>query len=353
MNTRTIKFVLSGGLAVMLAMPIMANGSEEAYKKVEKLYRAAAKEGRVIWYTTSRKSYNRKFSKFWKKKFPKVKLSLLRKQSPKVVQTVEAEKAAGRVRVDVVSMSIPYMGPLWKNKGFFEPYKPVQFDKVDKRFKDPDGHWISRVAFLLLGAYNTNAIKDPGTLPKSLNDYLDPRWKGKLLSANPATAGSSRTFFGGLIQTGLGSWGYLEKLAKQDVMFVRSNGSAARMIVAGERPLAVAISSHNIVVAMSKGQPIKWFAHKDGVMPNQSPMGIVKGSEHPSAAKLLVEWQFTDEGQSQMAKWGKQWSVMKHIKPPKGMPNLFDFKIVNPDLSFLIKEQKQFMIKFNKTFGRN
>ncbi len=347
MNARGMKYLVAGGLAITLAAPVAARAA-----LVDDLYRKASKEGKVIWYTTGRKSYNRKFSKFWKKKFPKVKLSLLRKQSPKVVQTVEAEKAAGRIRVDVVSMSIPYMGPLWKAKGYFQPYKPAQFDKISSMFKDPEGYWISRVAFLLLGAYNTKLIKDTSILPKSLADYLDPRWKGKLLSANPATAGSSRTFFGGLIQTKLGSWEYLEKLAKQDIMFVRSNGSAARNVVAGERPLAVAISSHNIVVAMGKGQPINWFTHKDGVIPNQSPMGIMKGSGHPWAAKLLVEWQFTDEGQNQMAKWGKQWSVMKHIKPPKGMPNLFDFKIVNPDLSFLIKDQKKFMARFNKTFGR-
>lgn len=348
MKVPAMKFLMAGGLALLVAAPTVASAD-----RIEELYKKASKEGKVIFYTTARKSYNRKISKFWKKKFPEVKLTLLRKQSPKVVQTVEAERAAGGVRADVVSLSIPYQGPLWKEQGLFEPYKPEQFDKIDARFKDPDGHWISRVAFLLLGAYNTNIIKDPGVLPKTLKGYLDPKWKGKLLSANPETAGSSRTFFGGLIQTGLGSWEYLEKLAKQDLMFVRSNGVAARMVVAGERQLAVAISSHNIVVAMGKGQPIKWFAHEDGVIPNQSPMGIVKGAKHPWAAKLLVEWQFTDEGQAQMAKWGKQWSVMKHIDPPKGMPNMFDFKLRNPNLSFLIKEQKQFLNRFNKTFGRN
>lgn len=322
-------------------------------KRIAALYEAAKKEGEVIFYTTGRKAYNKKFSKFWKKKFPDVKLKMLRKNSGKMIQTFAAELAAGKPRPDVISISAPYMAQIWQDKGLYAPYKPLTFDKIDARFKDPDGHWMSRNVFLLLGAYNTNMIKDEARLPKKFTDLLDPKWKDKLLSAHPQTAGSSRTFYATVVRNNIaGGWKFLEKLGKQNLFYTRGNSSAARMVVAGERPLAVAISSHNIVVAMDKGQAIKWFAYDDGAIINHSPMGILKSGKHPNAAKLLVEWTFSMEGQAQLARWGRQWGSVAGVEPPKGMPPLTKFNLVAPNLKFMIKGGNEFLDKFGKVMGR-
>jgi len=319
---------------------------------IDGLYRKASKEGKLIWYTTGRKSFNRKFSKFWKKRFPKVKISILRKNSGKIISTFEAERAAGRVRPDVLAMSVPYMAPLWKKEGVYQPYKVANWNKIPKMFKDADGYWTARATFVLLGAYNTNKIKNKSQLPMSLKDMTAPEWKGRLLSTDPVTAGSGRTFYAGIIQRKLVDWDYLKALSKQKMMFVRGNSAAARMIVAGERDVAVSISSHNIVVAMKKKQPINFYVHKEGAVLNMSPMGLVKGAKHPWAAKLLLEWQFSDEGQKAISSWAGQWSVMRHIPPPAGMPSLFSINVVVPDLSFMVKEGKGFLDRFSKIMGR-
>ena len=60
----------------------------------------------------------------------------------------------------------------------------------------------------------------PEDAPKSFADLLDPKWKGKMVKAHPAYSGTimNATF---QIARDLG-WGYLEKLAKQNVMQVQS-----------------------------------------------------------------------------------------------------------------------------------
>ncbi len=353
MKLPVFKTVLAASVAVALTVPGIAYADAATDKRIAALYDAAKKEGEVIFYTTGRKAYNKKFSKFWKEKFPEVKLKLLRKNSGKLIQTFAAELAAGKPRPDVISVSAPYMAQIWMDKGLYAPYKPLTFDKVDARFKDPDGNWISRTVFLLLGAYNTNMIKDKGQLPKKFTDLLAPKWKDKLLSAHPQTAGSSRTFYATVVKDNLaGGWDFLEKLGKQNLFYTRGNSSAARMVVAGERPLAVAISSHNIVVAMDKGQAIKWFAYEDGAIINHSPMGILKSAKHPNAAKLLVEWTYSIEGQNQLARWGRQWGSVSGAESPKGMPPLSSFKLVNPNLKFMIKGGNQFLEKFGNVMGK-
>lgn len=346
------RILVAVGVAAALALP-SSGYADTTEQRIKALYEAAKSEGEVIFYTTGRKAYNKKFSKFWKKKFPGVKLKLLRKNSGKLIQTFAAEMAAGKPRPDVISVSVPYMAEVWKEKGLYVPYKPALFDKVDARFKDPDGHWISRTVFLLLGAYNTNLIKDKGVLPNKFTDLLESKWKDQLISAHPETAGSSRTFYATMVRNDIaGGWKFLEKLGKQNLFYTRGNSAAARMLVAGERPLAVAISSHNIVVAMDKGQAINWYAYKDGAIINHSPMGILKTGKHPNAAKLLMEWTYSMEGQGQLARWGRQWGSLDGSEPPKGMPPLKSFNLVNPNLKFMIEGQKEFLEKFGDLMGK-
>jgi iron(III) transport system substrate-binding protein len=353
MKLPVFKTLLAAAIAAVVALPGASLAGSETDKRIAALYEAAKKEGEVIFYTTGRKAYNKKFSKFWKKKFPDVNLKILRKNSGKLIQTFAAELAAGKPRPDVISISAPYMAQIWLDKGLYAPYKPANFDKIDARFKDPDGHWLSRTVFLLLGAYNTNLIKEKSQLPKTFTDLLAPKWKDKLLSAHPQTAGSSRTFYATVVRNKIaGGWEFLEKLGKQNLFYTRGNSSAARMVVAGERPLAVAISSHNIVVAIDKGQAINWFTYEDGAIINHSPMGILKSATHPNAAKLLVEWTYSIEGQNQLARWGRQWGSVPGAEAPKGMPPLKSFKLVNPNLKFMIKGGNEFLEKFGDAMGK-
>jgi iron(III) transport system substrate-binding protein len=353
---RSVFTAVVAAIALVTATPsIAATNSEAVNKRVAELYEAAKKEGEVVWYTTTREAYTKKMSEFWKQKFPEVKLTILRKQSPQLVQTIEAEIAAGKPRADILTSALAYTGIEFKGKGYYMPYKPVNFDKIDAKFKDADGHWIAQHMTLLLGAYNTKAI-DKKDLPKRFSDLLDPKWKGKLLSAHPSTSGSHSGFYGGVVNENLnGGWEFLKKLKEQDVMFVRGNAEAARMVVAGERPLGISISSANLFVARSKGQPIDVFTYEDGVIVNNPPEGIMKFTKHPNAAKLFIEWKFSEEGQTQLSEWGEYWPVLKGIPGPAGAPDLSKVKLIAPDLTDQVSEagREAFLKNFDKAFGRN
>jgi iron(III) transport system substrate-binding protein len=357
MNSARVAFIAT--IAAMVAFAGQAGAvtnSDASKKRIAEYYALAKKEGEVVWYTTSREAYLKGLSAFWKKKFPDVKLTILRKNSPQLVQTIEAEIAAGKPRADVFTSSLAYQGNEFKQKGWYTPHKPATFDRIDARFKDPDGQWVAQSMFLMLGAYNTNVIKDPKDLPKTYADLLDPKWKGKLLSAHPETSGSHTAFYGGIVSEKIdGGWSFLEKLGGQDMMFVKANAEAARMVTAGERPVAVAVSSHNTMVARAKGSPVDVFAYTDGVIVNMSPQGILKTAPHPNAAKLFSEWLFSDEGQEQFAVWGLQWPVVSGIPGPKGAPDLKSLKLIVPDLSFQIPDEGRmdFLKKFNAAMKRS
>lgn len=357
MRIPRVAFVATMAAVIAFAGQAFAVTNSDAVKKrIAETYELAKKDGEVVWYTTSREAYLKGLSAFWKKKFPDVKLTILRKNSPQLVQTIEAEIAAGKPRADVFTSSLAYQGVEFKQKGWYTPYKPANFDRIDPRFKDPDGQWMGQSMFLLLGAYNTNVIKDPKELPKKYSDLLDPKWKGKLLTAHPESSGSHTAFYGGILSENIeGGWAFLEKLGGQEMMFVKANAEAARMVTAGERPVAVAVSSHNTMVAREKGSPVDVFAYEDGVIVNMSPQGILKTAPHPNAAKLFNEWLFSDEGQSQFAEWGLQWPVVSGVPGPKGAPDLTKLKLIVPDLTPQIGDEGRdsFLKKFNAAMKRN
>jgi iron(III) transport system substrate-binding protein len=116
----------------------------------------------------------------------------------------------------------------------------------------------------LPAAYNTNVFKDKAQLPQSLRDFLDPKWKGKLVLADPEVAGNTLTFLMTMLATGGLDWSMLAPLAKQDVLFVRSNPDSIRMVASGERALAPMISSFHIMTARMKGQPIDYYVLSEG-----------------------------------------------------------------------------------------
>jgi iron(III) transport system substrate-binding protein len=84
--------------------------------------------------------------------------------------------------------------------------------------------------------------------------------------ADPEVSGNTLTFLMTMLAAGRLDWSTLEGLARQDVLFVRSNPDSVRMVASGERTLAPMISSFNIMAARLKGQPIDYYVLSEGAV---------------------------------------------------------------------------------------
>ena len=322
----------------------------------EQLYTSAIanNEKEVIFYSPASREESKLLSELWKTNFPKIHLTIVGKKAPDLITQIEAERAAKQYRADVTAMSQPYVAVLWKQKGYYLPYKVSTFDKLSPDYADTDGAYYSIGVFLLPAAYNSRAVPDKANLPHSLADFLDPKWKGKIVLADPSTAGNSLTFFLALLQTGKIDWSYMEKLAKQDVLFVRGNPEAARILASGERSVSPMVSSFNVMTSKEQGQAIDLYNLDEGTLVTQQPSGIMSNPPHPTAAKLLMEVLTSAQGQELRAEAGKFWPTNADAGSVDGLPKLADFKPYNVDLSKLSDEKttQDFLARFNKIFGR-
>jgi iron(III) transport system substrate-binding protein len=86
------------------------------------LYAGAAKEGRVVYYGNTRTEETRALSLFWRSNFPDVQLTILPRSAPQLVTQVEAEKSAGVVNADVVSLAVLPVAVQWRRQGWLAPF---------------------------------------------------------------------------------------------------------------------------------------------------------------------------------------------------------------------------------------
>jgi iron(III) transport system substrate-binding protein len=345
-------FLASSALALLpraarAATPVLA-------ERFADLYKAAAAEGEVVYYTSARTEEAKALSTVWKQTFPDVQLTLVTKSAPDLITQIEAEKAAGQNRLDVATITQPYVAVAWKAKGLFTPYRISSFDALG-RYADPDAAYYTTGVYLTPAAYNPKILPDKTALPAALKDFLDPKWKSKLVLAHPATAGNTRTFFLGLLQAGKIDWTWIEALGKQDVLFVKGNPEAARIVAAGERPLSPVVSSLNILTSKQKGQAIDLYGLTDGTIVAERPSGIISNAPHPNGAKLVLEFIASAEGQDALGAAGMFWPTNKDSTPIPGLPPLADLKPISLDLKAIADDAKakEFLTRFDQAFGRS
>ncbi|HEV3372241.1 MAG TPA: extracellular solute-binding protein [Xanthobacteraceae bacterium] len=332
------------------AQPAVAQGAS-IQKQFSDLYQAALKEGEAIFYTDGRQDEAQRLSDYWKTNFPGVALRIVPKSSPAVIAQIETERAAGQHRVDVSHMSQPYVAALWKQKGFYQPYRTQSFERLRPDNADPDGAFYTPDVYVLPAAFNTSAFKDKALLPRSFKDFLDPKWKGRLVLGDPDVSGNTLTFLMTMLSTGRLDWSMLEGLAKQDILFVRSNPDAVRMVASGERVLSPMISSFNIMTARLKGQPIDYYVLDEGSVVVQSMLGLMRDAPHPNAAKLLIEVMTSPQAESALSEGGVFWPAHPDAPPPGMLPRLAELHpIAAPPPS--PADVQEFLKRFKAVFGR-
>jgi iron(III) transport system substrate-binding protein len=306
------KWIIALTLAVW-PMGHMAQAADAA------LIAAAKKEGEVVWYSTQIVSQLvRPVTAAFQKKYPGIKVLATRANASETAVKILAESRAGQVQVDIFDGTTTVV-PL-KKEGYVLKWLPDSAKVYPASLKDPEGYWVANNLFIITPGYNTSVIK-PGTEPKTYQDLLDPKWKNKMVwNGFPTSSG-----MGGFIGTVLAEMGedkgkeYLRKLAKQNIAPVR--GSARKvldMVIAGEYPLALQIFNHHAVISAKKGAPVDWIKMEPATE-TLSVISVHKSAPHPNAAKLLVDFIISKEGQEVFRKANY---LPAHPDVPAAVPDL-------------------------------
>jgi iron(III) transport system substrate-binding protein len=281
-------------LALAVSAPSLAHAADPA------LYEAARKEGEVVWYTTLIVNQAvRPLIEAFNRKYPGIEVKYTRADSGPTAIKIMNEARAGRPQSDLFD-GIDTTPPLL-TAGLVEPYVPSAADKYPAELKDPAGRWNALVVYFLTPAVNTTLVPAPDR-PKTAQDLLHPRWKGKIAWSTVPASGSG-VYVGSVLQT-MGEekgMAFLRALARQDIINVEAtNRAILDQVIYGQYPMALSIFNHHAVLSAQKGAPVEWLK----VEPISAPMhsvGLTKNGPHPNAARLLLDFLTSEDGQRTLA----------------------------------------------------
>jgi iron(III) transport system substrate-binding protein len=309
---------------------------------------AARTEGKVVWYTSLELSSAERVAKMFEAAYPGIKVDVHRTGSQRILQRVMQELQAGIKNVDVVHTSDAGHFVLLKDKKLLAQHTPPGVERFPSGFKDRDGYYYGLRATVNVIAYNTTAVS-AAEAPRTWKDLLDPKWKGKEVTAHPGYSGVIATHVLALVQ--LHGWDYFKALAANRVMLVQSAVDPSGVVASGERVVAVNGGDYVFYKQKKKGAPLELVYPKEGVPLVVSPTAITAFAPHPHAARLFTDYSFSREVQQALADSEGLYTGHPEVKYPADKPKLSDLKLLQVDPEELEKRNEEIKKRFVEFFG--
>jgi iron(III) transport system substrate-binding protein len=310
---------------------------------------AAKKEGAVTYYTAMDLSVAEPLAKAFEVKYGgDIKVKVERTGAERLFNRIAQEAASKIFRVDVVNSSDAAHFLPWKRDGWLAPFVSEAMARdLPAEMLDADGMYCNQRTHLSAMAYNTKMVGSADA-PKGFNDLLDPKYAGKLVKAHPGYSGTIMTATQQLTRE-LG-WEYLEKLAKQKVLQVQSATEPPKRIEAGERAIAVDGSDYLFWLAKERGSPVEVVLPVEGTPQISNPMAVFKSAPNPNAARLMVSWIMSPEGQQFIVDLSGQYAANRQVKPKAGRPALSQIKTWREDPAAVEKQADQIKAQYARYF---
>ena len=262
---------------------------------------AAKKEGKVVWYTTLIVNQAiRPLKDAFEKKYPGIELQYTRADESPTAAKILAEAQAGRVQADIFD-GISNMVPL-KRAGVVTPFVPAAAPQIPADLKDPEGYWIAILQYVFSPGFNTTMVPK-AQAPKTYADLLDPKWKGKM-AWNPGSLAGAIGFVGNILMSEGEDRGmaYLRALSQQRIVNIEASSRAILdQVIAGEYAIGLMMFNHHTVISAQKGAPSDWIVMEPLPVAFDA-VGVLKDAPHPNAARLLVDFLASEEGQRVLQK---------------------------------------------------
>ena len=306
------------------------------------LIAAAKAEGKLVLYTANFAEVEQDVIKEFNKRFPEIKVEMVRAPGGQLITRVKTEAAAGKLIADVVDHSDrALMQPL---VDLFQDYAPPNAADYDPAALISPKLW-PRITPIWSIAYNTELVKTP---PKSWWDLTKAENDKKTSQVFAQSGGTTwtRVMFERQV---LGEDYWAKQAATHPVLYPSGAGMSDAM-VRGEVAMGPLI--YNAVYPKQKeGAPIAAVFPSEGVPANPYASGIPKTATHVNAAKLYLNWSLSKEGQTFMI---KEQGNLTSLKVPPAFPEGFDPKVVKvwyPNFDQYVKLHGPWVADWDKTFG--
>jgi iron(III) transport system substrate-binding protein len=214
----------------------------------------------------------------------------------------EASKTLGLVQKIRAESARPVADVFWSSEVFhtvrlaqdslLQPHSSPTAKDRPAHFADPGGLWYAFAIRFRTMAWNTRRVTD-AEAPRTLEDVLDPKWKGRIVMARPQFGTTSGDVASWFVHYGpQRATEILKALKANDVRFVDGNSNAIRDVASGKADICFT-DCDDVYASQRNGMPVAMTPlDQDGrgalAIPNT--VAAIKGAPHPTEAAILIDF---------------------------------------------------------------
>ena len=270
---------------------------------------SASADGSVVVYNATNPKLAAKLIQTFNEKNSDISVDIISAGVGELLTRIKAEK--GNPRGDIfMGSSVEAFDSAVE---MFTPYETAESAKYSPDVIGPNNAYFG--FSMPLQAFIVNRKLLPaGTAPQSWMDLGDPKFKGKILMANPSLSGSAYAQLAQMLQ--LHGWGLIEKVV-QNATFVTSSKLVYQNVAKGE--MAVGITGdYNVIKMRDNGANVDAIYPSEGTGLRFDANGIIKGGPNLENAKKFIDFLNSKESHELMVSLRNRRSVRKDVTAPRG-----------------------------------
>jgi len=263
----------------------------------------ARKEGKLVIYSTLDRPSAEPLLNAFRSKYSFINIQYVELNTIQLYNRYVSERAAGAPTADILWSAAPDLQYLLIQNGSAQPYRLTSYDRIpaDAKYKD-----LAYVSSYTLIAPIYNAEKIPKNLyPRSFSDIL------KLLIENKSLFPPRSIVAFNIEQSALGLiftyyqykanpelvQNILSAAGSMGVVLQASTGPQIEMIRNGQAIISLSLIANYAFREAKNDSRIGVYIPSDLAVLVPRVMFITKEARNPNAAKLFMEFVFSDEGQ--------------------------------------------------------
>ena len=286
------------GLIALFFLLLMAPSTMAQTETIEELYKKALKEEGVLNCYCSLAQINaEKIYPVFEKRFPGIKINHVDATSDKLSARAITEARGGKTIADIVEFGLEDINKIHE-QGLLLDKAPPEAAAYPANLKGP--YWTANNLIFFVGAWNTDKVKKEEE-PKALDDFGDPRWKGRLI-AEPRDY-EILIALNHKHKSLEKARAVLARIAANNVEFHKGHSQLAEFLVAGQAAACFTCYSHHYPERKRKGAPVDYMLTEGaaGII----AVAVLKNAPHPNTAWLFNRWAASEEGQTVYSKGGR------------------------------------------------
>jgi iron(III) transport system substrate-binding protein len=302
--------------------------------------------GNLVLYTSQPNTDAQQTIDAFKARHPGVNVTFVRDGTPKILAKLGAEFEAGQPQADVLLIADSVTMEGLKKEDRLLAHETADVSAYPAGTHDAQKFWFATKLITTGIAYNTKA----SFKPTSWQDRNRPEGKGQLVMPSPLTSGAALIHAATLTGSMNDGWKYYEALKENDAIAGGGNGDVLKQVAGGQKLYGV-IVDYMPIREKAKGAPVEFVFPKEGVSAVSEPVAILKSTKNPDAARALVDFLLSKDGQELALKQGY---IAAHpaVALPAGYPARDQIKVMSFDAAKALADETKNKTAFAEIFGQ-